>query len=89
MIETNDYFIKNTLRKYLIPTIVAILGTTAASFFNTLFAGRILGKEALAAMNLLSSFTFLFAMLGCLISIGASACASVAMGKGVPICIWK
>ena len=82
MNETNDYFIKKTLQKYLIPTILGILGTTAVQFVNTLFAGRTLGKQALAAMNLLSSFTFLFAMLGCLINIGACARASVAMGRG-------
>ncbi len=79
---TNDYFIKKTLQHYLVPTILAILGTTAVQFINTLLAGRYLGKQALTAMNLLSSFTFLFAMFGCLINIGANARASVSMGKG-------
>lgn len=82
MNETNDYFIRKTLQKYLIPTIFSILGTTTVGFINTILAGQFLGKEALTAMNLLSSFTFLFAMLGCMISIGASARASVAMGMG-------
>lgn len=82
MNETNDYFIRKTLQKYLIPTIFSILGTTMVGFINTILAGQFLGKEALTAMNLLSSFTFLFAMLGCMISIGASARASIAMGMG-------
>ena len=82
MNETNDYFIRKTLQKYLIPTIFSILGTTTVGFINTILAGQALGKEALTAMNLLSSFTFLFAMLGCMISIGSSACASVAVGMG-------
>ncbi|MBO4395395.1 MAG: hypothetical protein J5819_03510 [Eubacterium sp.] len=82
MNDSNDYFIKKTLQKYLVPTILAILGTTAVQFINTLLAGRVLGKQALTAMNLLSSFTFLFAMFGCLINIGACARASVAMGRG-------
>ena len=79
--ESNGYLINATLKKYLIPTILSILGTTATAFVNTLLAGRFLGGDALAAMNIVSSFTFLFAMLGCLISIGASTCASVALGR--------
>ncbi len=80
--QTNDYLIKKTLQRYMVPTILAILGTTAVQFINTLLAGRYLGSQALTAMNLLSSFTFLFAMFGCLINIGASARASVSMGQG-------
>ena len=82
MNRSNDYFISSTLRKYLIPTILAILATTAVSFINTMIAGSFLGKEALTSMNIMSSFTFLFAMFGCFISIGAGICASVDMGKG-------
>ena len=79
MNETNDYFIRKTLQKYLIPTIFSILGTTMVGFINTILAGQALGKEALTAMNLLSSFTFLFAMLGCFLSFFplSSSCVSV------------
>lgn len=76
----NDYLIKHTFRRYLGPTILALLGTTFSSFGNTLLAGRFLGKDALAAMSLMSSFTFLYAMLGCLISIGAATRSSISMG---------
>ncbi len=79
--KTNDKFINRILRKYLIPTILTILGTTITAFVNSMIVGYKLGHDALAAMNLISSFTFLFAMLGCLISIGASSAASVAIGK--------
>lgn len=79
--KSNSYFINATLKKYLIPTILSILGTTATAFINSLLAGYFLGQDALAAMNVVSAFTFLFAMLGCLISIGASICASVALGR--------
>lgn len=81
MSETNDYFIRKILRKYLVPTILTLLGTTAASFANNILAGRMLGREALTSMNIVSSFSFLFAMLGCLISIGGASCASVAIGR--------
>ena len=68
MSETNDYFVKKILRKYLVPTVLTLLGTTVASFANNILAGRMLGRDALTSMNIVSSFSFLFAMLGCLIS---------------------
>lgn len=79
--KTNDKFINRILRKYLIPTILTILGTTITAFVNSMIAGNKLGHDSLAAMNVISSFTFLFSMLGCLISIGASSAASVLIGK--------
>jgi len=79
--QTDDIFIEHTYKRFLTPTILALLGTTFSSFGNTLLAGRFLGKEVLGAMNILSSFTFLYAMLGCLISIGAAAIASISVGR--------
>lgn len=78
----DDYFTKKTFHKFLIPTVVSLGGTLVAGFANTLLAGRFLGKDALSVMGLLQSFTFLYSMLGCLISIGASTRAAVALGKG-------
>lgn len=81
-LEANAAFINSILRKYMVPTIISILGTTVVSFANSLLTGHFLGKEALAVMNLVSPITFLYAMLGCLICIGGATCTSVAMGKG-------
>ncbi|MDD6038853.1 MAG: MATE family efflux transporter [bacterium] len=80
-LENNNYFVKHTLRKYLAPTIISILGTTMITFVNSLLTGNMYGKEALAAMNLINPITFIFAMFGCLISIGSSTGVSIAMGK--------
>ena len=80
-LENNNYFVKHTLRKYLIPTIISLLGSTMITFVNSLLTGNLYGKEALAAMNLVNPVTFIFAMFGCLISIGGATCASIAMGK--------
>ena len=79
--HTENIFIQRTFRNFLFPTILALLGTTLSSFGNTLLAGRFLGKEALSMMSILSSYTFLYAMLGCLISIGASTKSSHALGS--------
>ena len=45
MSETNDYFVKKILRKYLVPTVLTLLGTTVASFANNILAGRMLGRD--------------------------------------------
>ncbi len=81
MMENNNYFVNRILRKYLFPTILTILGTTLLSFANSMIVGKALGKDALAVINIVSTFTFLFAMLGCLINIGASSEASLAIGR--------
>ena len=80
--NNDDYFARKTFSKFLIPTVISLGGTLVAGFANTLMAGRFLGKEALTVMGILQSFTFLYSMLGCLISIGASTRADVALGKG-------
>ena len=80
-LENNNYFVKHTLNKYLIPTIISLLGSTMITFVNSLLTGNMYGKEALAAMNLVNPITFIFAMFGCLISIGGATGASIAMGK--------
>ncbi len=81
MLQSEDTIIRHTYDRFLIPTIFALLGTTFSSFGNTLLAGAFLGKEVLSAMNILSSFTFLFALFGCLISIGAASRSSIALGR--------
>lgn len=80
-LENNNYFVRYTLKKYLAPTIISILGTTMITFVNSLLTGNMYGREALAAMNLINPVTFVYAMLGCLISIGGATSASIAMGK--------
>ncbi len=81
MFESNSYFIDDILKKYLVPTIVVLLEVSSISFFNTLIVGKMLGNEALAVMSLTSSFSFLYFMFGCLINIGASIAASMALGQ--------
>lgn len=72
----------NTLIKHEVSTIISIGGVTLSTFGNTLLAGWSLGKDALTVMGLLSSFTFVYAMLGSWINIGAATKASIALGKG-------
>ena len=79
--QNEDIFIKKTFNRFLTSTILALLGTTFSSFGNTLLAGHFLGKEVLSVMNILSSFTFMYAMLGCLISVGAASKSSIEVGR--------
>ena len=79
--HSEDIFIRKTFNRFLASTLLALLGTTFSSFGNTLLAGYFLGREVLSVMNILSSFTFLYAMIGCLISIGAASKTSIAVGR--------
>ncbi|MCR5467636.1 MAG: ATP-binding protein [Lachnospiraceae bacterium] len=82
MLENNEYFINSVLKKHLLPIVLVLLETTIMAFYNSMIVGRVLGSSALAIMNLASSYTFFYFMLGCLINIGGSVVASVALGKG-------
>ncbi len=79
--QSNDIFIKKTLRRYMFPTIFTIAWTTLITFVNHIIIGKSYGETALTGANIVSSIVFLYFMLGCLINIGSSAVASVALGR--------
>ena len=77
MEKNNDFFIRSTFRTYLIPTILAILGTTITVLIDSIIIGNFIGEKGLAALNLVKPVYFTFMTLGSLISVGAAANASV------------
>lgn len=81
ILRSNSTFIRLITAKYMLPTVVSILGTTIVSFANSLLAGQFLGNDALAGFNIAGPITFLFAMIGCIVNIGGSISASAELGK--------
>ena len=77
MEKNNDFFIRSTFRTYLIPTILALLGTTITVLIDSIIIGNFIGEKGLAALNLVKPVYFTFMTLGSLISVGAAANASV------------
>ena len=79
--EVNDAFIKKTVKKYMIPSVTALIGTTLTIVLNSIIVGNYIGSDGLAALNVVNPIYFAFATLGGLINVGASTNASVCIGK--------
>ena len=79
--EVNDTFIKTTVKKYMIPSVTALIGTTLTILVNSIIVGNYIGADGLAALNVVNPIYFAFATFGGLIHVGASTNASVCIGK--------
>ncbi|MCM1044309.1 MAG: MATE family efflux transporter [Candidatus Gastranaerophilales bacterium] len=79
--QTNDTFVRTTVQKYMIPSVAALIGTTATTIANSMIVGNYIGTDGLAALNLINPVYFAFATLGALINVGASTSSSVCIGK--------
>lgn len=79
--KDNHYLVNLSFRKYVIPSIFAILGGNISFMVDHIIAGRVLGSDALAAMSLVNPLFFLFTTLGTLICVGSSTMASISLGR--------
>lgn len=79
--ETNDAFVRTAVRRYMAPSVIALIGTTATTVANSIIIGNRIGAGGLAALNIVNPIYFTFATLGALISVGAATSASVCMGR--------
>lgn len=79
--QDNQSFIRRCFGRYLIPSIMAILGGNISIMIDNIIAGRVLGSEALAAMSIVNPVFFILTTLGTLVSAGSSSQASVCIGK--------
>ena len=77
----NDYLVNHSFQRYLIPSILAILGGNISFMVDHIIAGQVLGSDALAAMSLVNPLFFLLTTLGTLVCVGSSTLASVSMGS--------
>ena len=79
--KDNNFLIRDSFRRYLIPSILAILGGNISFMVDHIIAGRVLGSQALAAMSMVNPVFFLFTTIGTLICVGSSTMASVYLGS--------
>ena len=77
----NDIFIADTFRRFLFPTILALLGGTICNFSDGIIVGNILGPAGLAAMGIVTPVFFIFTTLGSLIGVGGATLAAVRVGR--------
>jgi Na+-driven multidrug efflux pump/anti-sigma regulatory factor (Ser/Thr protein kinase) len=79
--KDNHYLINNSFQRYLVPSILAILGGNISFMIDHVIAGRVLGSNALAAMSMVNPLFFLLTTIGTLICVGASTLASISIGS--------
>ncbi len=79
--KDNHYLINNSFQRYLVPSILAILGGNISFMIDHVIAGRVLGSNALAAMSMVNPLFFLLTTIGTLICVGASTLASISIGR--------
>jgi len=78
--EANDRFLKSTYNKYLLPTMLSVMGGTINIFFDAIIVGKMLGNSALTAVNLSLPLYLTICSVGTMIGVGASICASHEIG---------
>jgi Na+-driven multidrug efflux pump len=81
LMEDNDILINKCFRKYLFPSILALLGGNISIMIDNVIAGSVIGSDALAATSLVYPVFFIWTTLGMLVNAGAASLASVAIGK--------
>jgi len=79
--KDNHYLINKSFQRYLVPSILAILGGNISFMVDHIIAGRVLGSNALAAMSMVNPLFFLLTTIGTLICVGSSTMASVSIGR--------
>ncbi len=79
--KANDIFLKTIYNRYLMPTILSVLGGTVNVFIDGILVGRSLGENGLAAINLCMPVYLVFCTIGALIAAGASIVSSREIGR--------
>lgn len=80
-LEQNDFFIRKTLSRYLLSSVLAMVSVYIGSLIDTILVGVYLGEDGLAAMSLIGPVYLVFYTVGATIGIGGSVSASRALGR--------
>lgn len=77
----NAVTVNKKYAEYFLPTVLTVMATNIAMILNSVISGNLLGKNALAAINLMSPITQLYFSITILFGLGASSIISFAKGK--------
>lgn len=69
------------LRKYMIPSVLGMLGLSVCILFDTMFIGHKIGELGLAALNIALPIYNLYSAIGLTIGVGGATALSVSMGQ--------
>ncbi|MDE6663527.1 MAG: hypothetical protein K2K46_09315 [Lachnospiraceae bacterium] len=82
--EVNDTFIRTAVQKYMLPSVIALIGTCVTTVANSMIVGNYVGIDGLSALNISNPIYFAYAAVGALIHVGASTNASLCIGRNEP-----
>ena len=80
-LSRNVVTVNKKYNEYFLPTVLTAMATNIAMIVDSMLAGNMLGKNSLAAINLMSPVAQLYFSLTILFWLGASSIISYAKGK--------
>jgi Na+-driven multidrug efflux pump/anti-sigma regulatory factor (Ser/Thr protein kinase) len=79
---TNDTFVWGLVRRYLLPSICALMVQRLSGLVNSVILGQILGSVGLSVVSLINPIGLIYFSIGSLIGVGGSIVSGDALGKG-------
>ncbi|MGL5417228.1 MAG: MATE family efflux transporter [Clostridium sp.] len=82
--KTNDLLVENIHKliiRYMVPSVLGMLGLSCCIFLDTMFIGRGIGENGLAALNIAIPFFSIFVGFSLLTGIGGGTLVSISLGK--------
>jgi Na+-driven multidrug efflux pump/anti-sigma regulatory factor (Ser/Thr protein kinase) len=81
-LTANEIFVSKLVRRYLFPSICAMVGMEVSGFVTGVLLGNMLGSLGLSVFSLVMPVSFIYFSLGSLIGVGSSIISGIALGKG-------
>lgn len=81
-IQLSDHFTYRKLLRFTMPSIVMMIITSVYGVVDGLFVSNLVGKDALAAVNLILPFVMIFGAFSFMLSAGGSALVAKILGEG-------
>lgn len=78
----NDYLVRKTYASFMMVSVLSVLAATLGILIDNVIAGKMLGQEALSAMSIVGSMSYVFSCLSNLCVLGGTIKAAQALGRG-------
>lgn len=79
--DHNDRFLRGVFQKFLLPTMLSVLGGTVNTLVDCAIVGNLMGADALAAINLCGPVSLLFCVVGSLLGTGGGFLSAALIGQ--------
>ena len=79
--DHNDRFLRSIFQRFLVPTVLSVLGGTVNALVDSAIVGNMMGSDALAAINLCGPVFLLFSTVGALLGGGGGLLSAALIGR--------